>query len=331
LSAEIEKDGFWQNVQRAKEVMKKLDLLKEEQIKWNKLHKEIEDAHLLYQLAQEEGNNEAIQEVLAGLSKIEKEIEKWDMEILLADPNDKKGCFITIKPGAGGTESCDWAQMLLRMYVRWAERNDMGAEVVDVSSGDEAGIKYASLLFPKELSYGYLKSEKGIHRLVRISPFDSARRRHTSFASVEVMPKVEELEVEVNDSDLKVDTFRSSGPGGQHVNKTDSAVRITHLPTGIVASVQSEKSQHQNKSIAMEMLKSRLYQHFQALEKAKQKKLAGEKKDIEWGNQIRSYVLYPYTLVKDHRTGTEQANAEEVLDGNIDPFIFDYLRGKKIK
>lgn len=332
MNAEIEKDGFWQNVQRAKEVMKKLDLLKEERTKWNKLHKEIEDTELLYQLAQEEENQEALQEVSSVLLKIEKEIEKWDLEVLLSDPNDKKGCFITIKPGAGGTESCDWAQMLLRMYLRWGERNDMDAEVVDISPGDEAGIKYASLLFPKDFSYGYLKSEKGIHRLVRISPFDSARRRHTSFASVEVMPKVdEELEIEINDSDLKIDTFRSSGPGGQHVNKTDSAVRITHIPTGIVASAQTEKSQHQNKQIAMEMLKSRIYQHFQAIEKEKQKKLAGEKKDIEWGNQIRSYVLYPYTLVKDHRTGTEQTNADDVLDGNIDPFIFDYLRGKTSK
>ncbi len=312
--------------------MKKLDSLKGEQIKWNKLHKKIEDVEVLNQLAQEEEDKETSQEVSAELAKIEKEIERWQLEVLLADTYDKNGCFLMIKPGAGGTESCDWAQMLLRMYIRWAERNDMSAEVVDVSLGDEAGIKYASLRFPKDFSYGYLKSEKGIHRLVRISPFDAAKRRHTSFAAVEVIPKIDEgLEVEINDADLKIDTFRSSGPGGQHVNKTDSAVRITHTPTSIVASAQSEKSQHQNKHIAMEMLKSRLYQHFQALEKEKQKKLVGEKKDIQWGNQIRSYVLYPYTLVKDHRTGTEQTNADDVLDGNIDPFIFDYLRGKKIK
>jgi len=312
--------------------MKKLDSLKGEQAKWNKLHKGIEDTKVLYQLAQEEEDNKTLQEVSAELLKIEKEIEKWDLELLLSDVNDKKGCFVTIKPGAGGTESCDWAQMLLRMYVRWAEQNDMDAEVVDIGPGDEAGIKYASLRFPKDFSYGYLKSERGIHRLVRVSPFDSAGRRHTSFASVEVMPKVdEEFELKIEDSDLRIDTFRSSGPGGQHVNMTDSAVRITHIPTKIVAQAQSEKSQHQNKHIAMEMLKSRLYQHFQAIEKEKQKKIIGEKKDIQWGNQIRSYVLYPYTLVKDHRTGTEQTNADNVLDGNIDPFIFDYLRGKKIK
>lgn len=312
--------------------MKKLDSLKREQQNWQKLYKEIEDIEILYQLSEEEQDKDALQEVLLNLPNIEKELQRWELEVLLSGPYDRNGCFLTIQPGAGGTESCDWAQMLLRMYARWAERSNIKAEVVDVSPAEEAGIKHASLSFPDEFSYGYLKGEKGIHRLVRVSPFDSARRRHTSFASVEVMPKVDEtVEVEMNDSELKIDTFRASGPGGQHVNKTDSAVRITHIPTGIVVSVQSEKSQHQNKQTAMEILKSRLYQHFQALEKEKQKKLAGEKKGIEWGNQIRSYVLYPYTLVKDHRTGSEQTSAEDVLDGDIDNFIFDYLKGKKTK
>jgi peptide chain release factor 2 len=330
LSKEIEKDGFWQDVEHAKEVMKKLDSLKGTQAKWNRLHKEIEETEVLHQLAQEEDDKGALQEVLSGLARIENEIERWQLEVLLADTYDKNGCFLAIKPGAGGTESCDWAQMLLRMYTRWAERSGMSAEVVDVSAGEEAGIKYASLRFPKEFSYGYLKSEKGIHRLVRVSPFDAAHRRHTSFASVEVIPKIdEEFKLDIKDEDLRIDTFRSSGPGGQHVNMTDSAVRITHLPTKIVAQAQSEKSQHQNKYIAMELLMSRLYQHFQEIEKEKQKKLFGEKKNIEWGSQIRSYVLYPYTLVKDHRTGTEQTNADNVLDGDIDVFIFDYLRGKK--
>ena len=310
--------------------MQKLDSLKEEQKKWEKLHKEVEDIEVLYQLAEEEKDKNTLQEVLLNLSKIEKELERWELEVLLAETYDKNGCFLTIQPGAGGTESCDWAQMLLRMYTRWAERSKITAEVVDISPGDEAGIKHASLNFPDEFSYGYLKGEKGIHRLVRISPFDSARRRHTSFASVEVMPKIdEEFELEINDSDLRIDTFRASGPGGQHVNMTDSAIRIMHIPTGIVAQAQSERSQHQNKDTAMAVLRSRLYQYFQEKEKEKHKKISGEKKDIEWGNQIRSYVLYPYTLVKDHRTETEQTNANDVLDGALDSFIFAYLRGQK--
>ena len=310
--------------------MKKLDSFKKEQNKWEKLHKEIEDIGMLYQLAEEEKDKDTLQEVLLSIPSIDKELERWELEVLLADTYDKNGCFLTIQPGAGGTESCDWAQMLLRMYTRWAERSNIKAEVVDISPGEEAGIKHASLNFPDEFSYGYLKGEKGIHRLVRISPFDSARRRHTSFASVEVMPKIdEEIEVEINDPDLRIDTFRASGPGGQHVNMTDSAIRITHIPTGIVTQAQSERSQHQNKEMAMAVLRSRLYQYLQEKEKEKHEKLAGEKKDIQWGNQIRSYVLYPYTLVKDHRTETEQTNADNVLDGDIDPFIFAYLRGNK--
>ena len=318
---------MWQDSNHAKEVMKKLDALKEEQQKWEKLHKEVEDVEILYQLAEEEKDKDTLQEALLNVSKIGKELQRWELEVLLADPYDKNGCFLTIQPGAGGTESCDWAQMLLRMYTRWAERNNTTAELIDITPGEEAGIRHATLTFPEEFSYGYLKGEKGIHRLVRISPFDSARRRHTSFASVEVMPKIdEEFELEINESDLKIDTFRASGPGGQHVNVTDSAVRITHIPTGITAQAQSERSQHQNKHTALAILRSRLYQHFQEKEKENQEKLAGEKKDIEWGNQIRSYILYPYTLVKDHRTGTEQTNANNVLDGDIDSFIFACLR-----
>ncbi len=310
--------------------MKKLDSLKKEQNKWEKLHREIEDVGMLYQLAEEEKDKDVLQEVLLSISSIDKELERWELEVLLADTYDKNGCFLTIQPGAGGTESCDWAQMLLRMYTRWAERSNIKAEIVDISPGEEAGIKHASLNFPDEFSYGYLKGEKGIHRLVRVSPFDSARRRHTSFASVEVMPKIDEdIEVEINDSDLRIDTFCASGPGGQHVNMTASAIRITHIPTGIVTQAQSERSQHQNKEMAMEVLRSRLYQYFQEKQKEKNEKIAGEKKDIQWGNQIRSYVLYPYTLVKDHRTETEQTNADNVLDGDIDPFIFAYLRGNK--
>lgn len=310
--------------------MKKLDSLKEEQKKWEKLHREVEDIGALYQLAEEEEDKNALQEVFTNISKIEQELERWKLEALLADPYDKNGCFLTIQPGAGGTESCDWAKMLLRMYTRWAERNNTTVELIDITPGEEAGVKHVTLNFPEEFAFGYLKGEKGIHRLVRVSPFDSSHRRHTSFASIEVVPRInEELEVEINDSDLKIDTFRASGPGGQHVNVTDSAVRITHLPTGIIAQAQSERSQHQNKDTAMAVLRSRLYQHLQEKEKEKQKKLTGEKKEIQWGNQIRSYTLYPYTLVKDHRTETEETDANNVLDGDIDPFIFAYLKGKR--
>jgi peptide chain release factor 2 len=329
LSQETENKDFWQDSNHAKEVMKNLDALKERRQRWNKLHNGIEETGVLYQLAEEEKDKETLKEVISNLSQIEKDLERWHLEVLLSGPYDKNGCFLTIQPGAGGTESCDWAQMLLRMYIRWAERNNRKAELIDISAGEEAGIKHATLDLPAEFSYGYLKGERGIHRLVRISPFDSGKRRHTSFASVEVFPKIsEEIEFEVNDSDLKIETFRASGPGGQHVNVTDSAVRITHMPTGITAQAQSERSQHQNRHTALTVLKARLHQYFEEKEKEKQKELQGEKKNIEWGNQIRSYTLHPYMLVKDHRTGTEQPNAEGVLDGDIDPFIFSYLKEK---
>jgi len=307
--------------------MKKLDALREEQQKWERLEEEIQDAELLYQLAEEEKDKDTLEEVHSTILKIERELNRWELEILFSDPYDKNGCFLTIHAGAGGIEACDWAQMLLRMYLRWGERNNVKADVIDVNPGEEAGIKHATLDFSEKFSYGYLKGEKGIHRLVRISPFDANRRRHTSFASVEIVPKIgDEIKLEIKDSDLKIETFRASGPGGQHVNVTDSAVRITHLPTGITAQAQSERSQHRNKNTAMEVLRSRLYQYFEDKKSEKQRELSGEKKEIQWGNQIRSYTLQPYTLVKDHRTGVENTNANNVLDGAIDPFIFAYIR-----
>ena len=307
--------------------MKNLDSLKREEQRWQALNKQIDDARVLEQLAQEEKDGNALREVSSDISKLEKELEKWQLQVFLSGPYDRNGCFLTVQPGAGGTESCDWAQMLLRMYTRWAELNDRKVELVDASPGEEAGIKHATLSLPDEFSYGYLKGENGVHRLVRISPFDSGKRRHTSFASVEVIPQInEEFDLEINEADLKIETFRASGPGGQHVNVTDSAVRITHIPTGITSQAQSERSQHKNRHTAMTVMRARLYKFFKDKEKEKQEQLRGEKKTIEWGSQIRSYVLHPYLLVKDHRTGTEQTNAHAVLDGNIDPFIFSYLK-----
>jgi peptide chain release factor 2 len=253
-----------------------------------------------------------------------------EFQSMMSDKHDKTNAIMTLHPGAGGTESQDWAQMLLRMYMRWAERNGFQAEVVDLLMGDVAGIKSATLTINGEYAYGYLKAEAGVHRLVRISPFDTNKRRHTSFVAVLVYPEIEEdVDVEINLDDLRVDTYRSSGAGGQHVNKTASAVRLTHLPTNIVVACQNERSQHKNKALAMKILKSRLYDLKKKEQDQKLEALKGEKKDIAWGNQIRSYVLQPYQMVKDHRTGLEIGNIDSVLDGSIDTFIKEYLLSAK--
>jgi peptide chain release factor 2 len=249
---------------------------------------------------------------------------------LLSGEDDFNNSFVVIHPGAGGTESQDWANMLFRMYYRWGEKKGFDVNVVDYTPGEEAGIKSATMLFKGEYAFGLLKCERGIHRLVRISPFDANKRRHTSFASVEVLPEVDEnIDIEIKESDLRIDTYRSSGAGGQHVNKTDSAVRITHLPTGIVTQCQNERSQHKNKAFAMKVLKARLYELKKREFDEKQQEKIGQKKDISWGNQIRSYVFQPYTLVKDHRTGEETGSIDYVFDGDIDRFIYSYLRGKR--
>jgi peptide chain release factor 2 len=249
---------------------------------------------------------------------------------LLSGEDDFNNAFVMIHPGAGGTESQDWANMLFRMYFRWGEQKGLDVNVVDYTPGEEAGIKSATMLFKGDYAFGLLKCERGIHRLVRISPFDANKRRHTSFASVEVIPEVDEdIDIEIKESDLRIDTYRSSGAGGQHVNKTDSAVRITHLPTGIVTQCQNERSQHKNKSFAMKVLKARLYELKKREFDEKQQEKIGQKKDISWGNQIRSYVFQPYTLVKDHRTGEETGSIDYVFDGDIDRFIYSYLRGKR--
>ncbi len=268
-----------------------------------------------------------IEEFLEVLGDIEKKLKELELKILLSGAHERSDAILEIHPGAGGTESQDWAEILLRMYLRWAERKNFKAEVVDLLHGEEAGIKSATVTISGPYAYGYLKAEKGIHRLVRVSPFDANKRRHTSFAAVLVYPDIEEdIDIEIRDEDLRIDTFRASGAGGQHVNKVSSAVRITHLPTGIVVTCQSERSQHRNRAMAMKILKARLYELKKKEAEQKIESIIGDKSEIAWGNQIRSYVLHPYKLVKDHRTGVETSNVEAVLDGDIDQFIEAYLK-----
>ncbi len=286
-----------------------------------------EELMILAGLAREEGDAEVAGEVVAGLAELGRAVDKLESRFMLSGPDDARGALVEIHPGAGGTESQDWAEMLLRMYTRWLERQGMAFKTLDLQAGDEAGIKTAVLEIDADFAYGYLKSESGVHRLVRISPFDAQSRRHTSFASVFVFPLIEDdVTVEINEADLRIDVYRASGAGGQHVNKTSSAVRMVHVPTGITVQCQSERSQHRNRESAMTMLRARLYMRALEEEKKKREAIASEKKDIAWGSQIRSYVLQPYTKVKDHRTEHETGNATAVLDGDLDDFIEAYLR-----
>ncbi len=265
-----------------------------------------------------------------GIDELRSEIDEVELKSILSQEEDKNNAIMTIHPGAGGTESQDWAQMLMRMYIRWAERKGFKVEIVDLQSGEEAGIKSVTLTISGQYAHGYLKGEAGVHRLVRISPFDANKRRHTSFAAVLVYPEIsEDIEIDIKDDDLKIDTFRASGAGGQHVNKTSSAVRITHIPTGIIVSCQNERSQHKNKAMALKIIKARLYAIKKKEQDEKLEGFIGEKKDIAWGSQIRSYTLQPYQLIKDHRTGYEAGNVNAVLDGAIDNFIKEFLLMKK--
>ena len=293
---------------------------------WEGISRKYEDIKVLFELALEEKDEGTLLEVKSGLAELEREVAEEELKILLSGEHDASNAIVSIHAGAGGTEAQDWVEMLFRMYVRWAERRGYRIKVVDLLSGEEAGLKYVTFMVEGPYAYGYLKSEKGIHRLVRISPFDASGRRHTSFASVSVIPEIEEdIEIEIRPEDLKIETMRASGHGGQHVNKTETAVRITHLPTGIVVSCQNERSQHLNKATALKILKAKLYELERRKLEEKKAKLLGEKKEIAWGSQIRSYILQPYRLVKDHRTGFETGKVEAVLDGEIDPFIRAYL------
>jgi peptide chain release factor 2 len=315
--------GFWDNPETAQQTVERMKFLKRSIDRWSGLDRQRRDLEELIELASEEADDKSILKgIEEELDTLEKDVAGLELQVTLGDPDDRKDAIVAIHSGAGGTEAQDWAQMLMRMYMRWAERQGYSARILDLQPGEEAGIKSATLEIQGEYANGYLKTENGVHRLVRISPFDANKRRHTSFASVFVYPEVDEsIEVEIDPNDLRIDTFRASGAGGQHVNKTDSAVRITHEPTGIVVQCQAERSQHRNRENALKVLRARLYQHYLQEQRSKLEKLEEEKKKIEWGSQIRSYVLHPYTMVKDHRTNEETGNAQAVLDGELDNFI----------
>ena len=321
---------FWKDQDKAQAILKEIDSLKGLTEKYHKLSEELSEGILLLELSWQDNDPQTLKEAEKNLSQVEEQIKNFELFALMTGEDDSKSALLTIHPGAGGTESCDWAEMLLRMYLRWIERKGFKHQIIDYQAGEEAGLKNATVEVTGEYAYGFLKAESGVHRLVRISPFDANQRRHTSFASVFVYPEIEDtIVVEIKPDDLKVDTFRSSGAGGQHVNKTSSAVRITHIPTGIIVQCQSERSQFKNKDTAMKVLKSRLYQYYKQKEEEKQAQIESTKKKIEWGSQIRSYVFHPYTLVKDHRTGVETSNGQAVMDGEIDEFIHAYLRKRE--
>ncbi|AEE97792.1 bacterial peptide chain release factor 2 (bRF-2) [Mahella australiensis 50-1 BON] len=327
LEKQMADPSFWSDMERSQKVNQRIKALKDKLQNLRAVEQKWEDLRTLADLGREEDDASIVGEVAAELASLRKEVERLRIETLLSGPYDRNNAIVTLHAGAGGTEAQDWVQMLYRMYTRWAEDKGYKVEVLDLLEGDEAGIKSVTFLVEGENAYGYLKAEKGVHRLVRISPFDAAGRRHTSFASVDVMPELDDDEgVEINPEDLKIDTYRSSGAGGQHVNKTESAIRITHIPTGIVVQCQNERSQHSNKETAMKMLKAKLLELKEQEEQAKISDIKGELKRIEWGSQIRSYIFQPYTMVKDHRTNAEIGNVNAVMDGDIDLFISEYLK-----
>jgi peptide chain release factor 2 len=319
-------DGFWADRRKAQSVLKEKTAIQTILDKLKKLESGVEDLHVLVEMTVEDPSAENLNEGVSELARLKEETRTMELREMLSGENDAANAIVNINAGAGGTEAQDWAQMLLRMYLRYCEAKGFRTSLIDSQSGEEAGIKSATFMVQGDYSYGLLKAEIGVHRLVRISPFDSNNRRHTSFASVFVYPDIEEeIEIEVLDKDLRVDTYRAGGAGGQHVNKTDSAVRMTHLPTGIVVQCQNERSQVQNRAMAMKVLKARLYEHELAKKNAEKKAVEDTKKDIAWGSQIRSYVLHPYRMVKDHRTNFEIGDALAVLDGRLQPFIETYL------
>jgi len=323
----MEEPNFWEDSDSAQKTIQAVNLLKKWTIPYRDLERRLNDIKELYPEASESKDEEILSELEEELTVVESLMDDLEVKKMLSGELDSKSCYLSINAGAGGTESCDWALMLSRMYTRWAERRGWKVEEIDHVDGEVAGIKNITFKFTGDFSYGYAKSEKGVHRLVRISPFDSNARRHTSFASVDVSPVIEEdIEIEIKPDDIRIDTYRASGAGGQHVNKTDSAVRVTHLPTGIAVSCQNERSQMQNKETCFKILKAKLYE-IEILERERKvSEMKGEKKDIGWGSQIRNYVFQPYTMVKDTRTKCESGNIQAVMDGDIDPFVTAYLK-----
>lgn len=320
-------DGFWNDSQNSSKILKQIKNIKDKCTKYNQIKESIDNLIEMSDLVMQEDDENLAKDIIDNTKSIQNEIESLEIETLLSGKYDLNNAIVTIHPGAGGTESQDWAEMLYRMYTRWAASNGYTVQELDYLEGDEAGLKSVTFLVSGDYAYGYMKAEKGVHRLVRISPFDAGGRRHTSFASVEVLPEItEDIEIDINPEDLRVDTYRASGAGGQHINKTSSAVRITHIPTNTVVACQTERSQIQNRETAMKMLKSKLLDMKEREQKETINELKGEQKDIAWGSQIRSYVFCPYTLVKDHRTNYEVGNVQGVMDGDLNAFMKEYLK-----
>ncbi len=320
---------FWDDNERAQGIIAEMNAVKSGVDQYQSLNQEYEDVTMMLELAAEEQDEDLAKELYVNVAGIMSKLETFELQLLLNQPYDKFNAILELHPGAGGTESQDWGQMLLRMYTRWAEKRNFKVEVLDYLSGDEAGIKSVTLLIKGFNAYGYLKAEKGVHRLVRISPFDASGRRHTSFVSCDVVPEIsEDVEVDIRTEDLKIDTYRASGAGGQHINTTDSAVRITHIPTGVVVTCQTERSQIKNRERAMTVLRSKLYERKIEEQRKQLDEIRGEQSDIAWGSQIRSYVFHPYSMVKDHRTAVETGNVGAVMDGDLDAFIDGYLRSQ---
>lgn len=321
--------GFWDDPDKAQAIIAEMNAVKSSVDQYEKLQLEFDDTSMMTELADEEGDDELAAETAASIRSLLAKVDEFELQLLLNQPYDKLNAILELHPGAGGTESQDWGQMLLRMYTRWSEKHGFKVEVLDYLPGDEAGIKSVTLLIKGFNAYGYLKAEKGVHRLVRISPFDSSGRRHTSFVSCDVVPEIkEDIEVEIRTEDLKIDTYRATGAGGQHINTTDSAVRITHIPSGVVVTCQNERSQIKNREQAMTMLRSKLYERKLQEQQQQLDEIRGDQSDIAWGSQIRSYVFHPYSMVKDHRTSVETGNTGAVMDGDLDPFIDGYLRSQ---
>ncbi len=326
LDSQTLRDGFWNDPEAARNILKEKSRAEGTVREWRKLSDFLQDMEMLFEMARDEDDERVLEEIEKDIVDLESSVRNSEFRMMLGNEEDPGNAIMTIHAGAGGTEAQDWAQMLLRMYLRWSERKGFETKIIDFQPGDEAGVKSVTMTVEGEYAYGYAKAEVGIHRLVRISPFDAGGRRHTSFASVFVYPEVsDDVDIEINENDLRIDTYRASGAGGQHVNKTDSAIRITHTPTGIVVQCQNERSQHKNRAMAMKVLKSRLYELELQRKSEKLDEVNKTKKQIAWGSQIRSYILHPYKMIKDHRTNMEVGNVDKVLDGDIDSFIEAYL------